>query len=298
MAFTKKGDQPMGKRMGLTACAVILLVLAGGNISNLSAQSVTWAERPLLDWERDNLQAFDRNNYDKVIEKAQNQAQDPNSNTLLFIYYGHAQKYYLERNRNSAAYFKQQYRMTLNRLSGANLTVLTRLITMPQTSWNRKINNKFLEAAFEKPATMEYLGPILFYLESPNPEVAKGAMGGLKAILQQKRNIVMNGGTLSNADRAWMSDNRLLQLLVQKAGESSNPATGFLSKMPAFARKKVLGGAPACLALIEDPALPMLRQAASMGNANAAAVIQLIQDGRGARLAKYPNSTWYSATGP
>ncbi|MGB6281259.1 MAG: hypothetical protein WBG91_13690, partial [Syntrophobacteria bacterium] len=69
------------------------------------------------------------------------------------------------------------------------------------------------------------------------------------------------------------------------------------SKMPAFARKKVMGGAPACLALIEDPALPLLRQAASMGNANAAAAIQLIEDARGARLARYPNSTWYSATG-
>jgi hypothetical protein len=34
-----------------------------------------------------------------------------------------------------------------------------------------------------------------------------------------------------------------------------------------------------------------------MGNANAAAAIQLIEDARGARLARYPNSTWYSATG-
>jgi hypothetical protein len=58
-----------------------------------------------------------------------------------------------------------------------------------------------------------------------------------------------------------------------------------------------MGGAPACLALIEDPALSMLRDAASYGNTNAAAVIQLIQDARGARLARYPNSTWYSATG-
>jgi hypothetical protein len=283
----------MGNRTGLSVFAVILVFLVSGGISNLSAQSVTWAENPLLDWERDNLQAFDRNNYDKVIEMAQNQ-----TNAFLFIYYGHAQKYYLERNRTSAVYYKQQYHMTLNRLSGANLAVLTRLVAMPQTSWNGKINSKFLAATFEKAATMEYLGAILFYLESPNPDVAKGAIGGLKAILQEKRNIVMNGGTLSNSDRAWMSDNRLLQLLVQKAGETSNPATGFLSKIPAFARQKVLGGAPACLALIEDPALPMLRQAATMGNASAAAVIQIIQDARGARLAKYPNSTWYSAMGP
>jgi hypothetical protein len=49
--------------------------------------------------------------------------------------------------------------------------------------------------------------------------------------------------------------------------------------------------------LIEDPALSMLRDAASYGNTNAAATIQLIQDARGARLARYPNSTWYSATG-
>jgi hypothetical protein len=285
----------MGNRVRLFVLAFIVAFLLG--ISNLWAQSVTWAEPPLLDWERNTLQAFDRNNYDKVIDMAQNQANDPNNNAFLFIYYGHAQKYYLERNRDSAVYYKQQYHITLNRLSGANLAVLSRLIGMPQTSWNKKVNQQFLDSAFEKAATMEYLGAILFYLESPNPDVAKAAIGGLKAILQQKRNIVMNGGTLSSSDRAWMSDKRLLQLLVQKAGETSSPATGFISKIPAFARKKVLGGAPACLALIEDPALPMLRQAASMGNASAAAVIQIIQDARGARLAKYPNSTWYSATG-
>ena len=288
----------MGNKIGLSAFAVILVFLLSGMTSNLSAQSVTWGENPLLDWERDNLQTFDRNNYDKTIETAQNQAHDPNGNAFLFIYYGHAQKYYLERDRSSALYYKQQYQMTLNRLSGANLPVLTRLIAMPQTSWNKKINHKFLNAAFEKAATMEYLGAILFYLQNPDPDVAKGATGALRAILQQKRNIVMNGGTLNTSDRAWMSDNRLLQLLVQKAGETANPATGFLSKIPAFARQKIMGGAPACLALIEDPALPMLRQAATMGNASAAAVIQLIQDARGARLAKYPNSTWYSATGP
>jgi hypothetical protein len=287
----------MGNKLGLSAVAVILIFLLSGMISNLSAQSVNWAEKPLLNWERDSLQAFDKNNYDKVIEMAQNQTDDANGNAFLFIYYGHAQKYYLERDRNSALYYKQQYNLTLNRLSGANLAVLTRLVAMPQTSWNKKINKKFLDAAFTKAATMEYLGAILFYLESTDPDVAEGAIGALRDILQQKRNIVMNGGTLSTSDRAWMSDKRLLQLLVQKAGETSSPATGFLSKIPAFARQKVMGAAPACLALIEDPALPMLRQAATMGNASAAAVIQLIQDARGARLAKYPNSTWYSATG-
>lgn len=286
----------MGNRIRLAAFAFILAFLGG--ISNLSAQTITWAERPLLNWERDALKTFGRNNYDKVIDMAQNQEDDPNSNAPLLTYYGHAQKYYLERNRASAVYYKQNYQITLNRLSGANLTALTRLVASPQTSWNKKINKKFLDAAFEKAATEDYLGAVLFYLESSNPEVAKGATAALRSILQQKRNIVMNGGTLSNFDRAWMSSDRLLKLLVRTAGETSSPVTGFMSKMPAFARKKVMGGAPVCLALIEDPALPLLRQAASMGNANAAAAIQLIEDARGARLARYPNSTWYSATGP
>jgi hypothetical protein len=286
----------MGNRIRLAAFTFILAFLGG--ISNLSAQTITWAERPLLNWERDALKTFGRNNYDKVIDMAQNQEDDPNSNAPLLTYYGHAQKYYLERNRASAVYYKQNYQITLNRLSGANLTALTRLVASPQTSWNKKVNKKFLDAAFEKAATEDYLGAVLFYLESSNPEVAKGATAALRSILQQKRNIVMNGGTLSNFDRAWMSSDRLLKLLVRTAGETSSPVTGFMSKMPAFARKKVMGGAPACLALIEDPALPLLRQAASMGNANAAAAIQLIEDARGARLARYPNSTWYSATGP
>jgi hypothetical protein len=286
-----------GNRILLALCALIMAMMICGGISNLSAQTITWEERPLLNWERDALTIFDRNNYDKVINLAQNQENDPNGNAPLLIYYGHAQKYYLERNRASAVYYKQHYQITFNRLSGANLTVLTRLIASPQTSWNKKINQKFLNAAFAKAATEEYLGAILFYLESPNPEVAKGATAALRSFLQQKRNIVMNGGSLSSFDRAWMSSDRLVKLLVRTAGENSSPVTGFLSKMPAFARKKVMGGAPACLALIEDPALPLLRQAASMGNANAAAAIQLIEDARGARLARYPNSTWYSATG-
>lgn len=286
----------MGNRIRLAAFAFILAFLGG--ISNLSAQTITWAERPLLNWERDALKTFGRNNYDKVIDMAQNQEDDPNGNAPLLTYYGHAQKYYLERNRASAVYYKQNYQITLNRLSGANLTALTRLVASPQTSWNKKVNKKFLDAAFEKAATEDYLGAVLFYLESSNPEVAKGATAALRSILQQKRNIVMNGGTLSNFDRAWMSSDRLLKLLVRTAGETSSPVTGFMSKIPAFARKKVMGGAPVCLALIEDPALPLLRQAASMGNANAAAAIQLIEDARGARLARYPNSTWYSATGP
>ena len=61
--------------------------------------------------------------------------------------------------------------------------------------------------------------------------------------------------------------------------------------------QKITGGANACLALIEDPALPYLQKTASLGNPNAAAAIQLINDARGTRLATYPDSTWYSATG-
>ena len=101
-------------------------------------------------------------------------------------------------------------------------------------------------------------------------------MKGLGAILSKKRAIVLNGGTLSRTDQEWIRDSKLIKLLIKKAGESADPATGFLSKMPAIARKKVMGGAPACLALVEEPALPMLKEAASMGNPTAAATIQLI----------------------
>jgi hypothetical protein len=107
----------------------------------------------------------------------------------------------------------------------------------------------------------------------------------------------MNGGTLKKGDRAWMSDPRLLAFLVKMLGENATPATGFISKLPAFARKKAMGGVAACLALIQDPALPFLPKADNKGNPNAAAAIQLVQDARGERLARYSNSTWYSASG-
>jgi hypothetical protein len=276
---------------------LILTTLLSGWAAIASATALTWAEQPLLGWEEDVLKVFARNDYNKVMDLALGQDSDPNGNAPLFIYYSHAQKYYMERDRDSAVYYKQQYNAILNRLSGANLAVLTRLAVMPQMSWNKKINVNFLDAAFEKAGSEEYLGAILFYLESQEPDVSEGAIKGLHALLQRKRAIVMNGGTLSSADQAWMSDPRLLQLLVKKTGGAVSPIAGFMSKVPAFARKKVMGGAAGCLGLIEDPALPILREAAGMGNANAAAAIQLIQDARGARLAKYPNSTWYNATG-
>lgn len=282
----------------LLLSVLILATLLTGWASTVAAEAVTWAEHPLLAWEKNTLKLFDRNDYNKVIDLAREQDSDPSGNAPLFIYYGHAQKYYLERDRASAIYYKQQYGVIFNRLSGANLAVLTRLVVMPHMSWNRKINQKFLDAALEKAGGEKHLGAILFYLESNHVDVAKGAIKGLRAILQRKRDIVMNGGTLSTVDQAWMSDPRLLRLLTKKTGGSASPIAGLISKVPAFARKKVMGGAAACLALIEDPALPMLREAASMGNANAAAAIQLIQDARGTRLAKYPNSTWYSASGP
>jgi hypothetical protein len=275
----------------------IVTILLAGLTFVVSAEAVTWAEQPLLAWEEATLKAFDKNDYDKVIDLAKEQQNDPNDNAPLFIYCSHAQKYYLEKNRASAIYYKQQYNMMTTRLSGSNLAVLTRLVAMPQTSWNKKINTKFLDAAFTKAGNEQYLGAILYYLTNLNPVVAKAAINGLRSILQQKRQIVMNGGTLSHNDRVWMSDERLLKLLVRKTGESVNPMTGFMSKLPAFAREKAVGGASACLALIEDPALQLLQEAATLGNANAASTIQLIQDARGARLAKYPGSTWYSAAG-
>ena len=273
-------------------CIVSLLIFA------LPLGAVEWKESPdLLDWEKKALAAFDLADYDRVIEISQTAEDDPSQNAKLLIYFSHAQKYYMERNKDSAVYYKQHYHTTLNRLRVSNLPVLTRLVAMPDLAWHKKVNKQFLEKAFENAGNDQSLGSVLYYLSQPDDTVSNSSLKGLAAVLNGKRAIVMNGGTLSRADRKWMSDPELIKLLIRKTGESANPATGFLSKIPAFARKKVMGGASACLALLEEPALPMLKEAAGMGNPAAAATIQLIQDARGERLARYPNSTWYSATG-
>jgi exodeoxyribonuclease V alpha subunit len=56
-----------GNRTLLTLCALIMAVTIWGGNSTLSAQTITWAERPLLNWEQDALKTFARNNYDKVV---------------------------------------------------------------------------------------------------------------------------------------------------------------------------------------------------------------------------------------
>jgi len=284
------------KRLAKKVMFIGILILLGG-LAGTPACAIDWQEHPLMPWEQEALKTFERNDYNGTIQLAQTQNEDPNWNAPLIIYFCHAQKYYLERSQDSAVYYKQQFHGIYNRLSGNNLAVLTRLVGMPQMSWNKKVNNKFIDAAFEKSGTDEHLGAVLFYIENGGPDVSKGATKGLQALLQSKRNIVENGGSLSKEDRQWMKDPKMLKLLVRKAGENASPAAGFMSKLPAFARKKVMTGASACLGLIQDPALPMLKDAAAMGNTSAAAAIQIIQDARGERLAKYPNSTWYSATG-
>ena len=211
-------------------CVLSLLVFA----SSLGA--VEWKESPgLLEWEKQALAAFDRADYDRAIEISQVAEDDPSQNARLLIYFAHTQKYYMERNQDSAVYYKQHYHATLNRLRVENLPVLTRLVAMPDLAWHKKVNKQFLDQAFENAGDDQYLGSVLYYLSQPDNTVSNSALKGLAAILNGKRAIVMNGGTLSRGDQKWMSDATLIKLLIKKTGENVSPATGFLAKMPAFA---------------------------------------------------------------
>jgi hypothetical protein len=102
----------------------------------------------LLPWEQKALKVFEKNNYNHVIDLANQPADDPKGNAPLCIYYSHSQKYYLERNRESAIYFKQHFNIIFNGLNGANLALPKRLTTLPQTTWNKKVNYKFIHRAF------------------------------------------------------------------------------------------------------------------------------------------------------
>ncbi|MBW2334873.1 MAG: hypothetical protein JRF06_07230, partial [Deltaproteobacteria bacterium] len=82
------------------------------------AWAITWAEQPMLAWEQTALKFFDRDDSDKVIDLAKEQDRDPNRNVALLVYFSHAQKYYMDRNRASAIHYEQQYHALLNRLSG------------------------------------------------------------------------------------------------------------------------------------------------------------------------------------
>jgi hypothetical protein len=272
-------------------------------VMSIVFSSLTWAagwhEQPLLPWESDALKAFEQEDYDKVIAMCKAQEEDPNGNRRLLTYYAHAQKYYMGKNRESAIYYKRHFHDTLQGLSGANLTVLMRLTSMQQVAWNKKINSIYRQTAFENTKKDKYIGSLLYYLMQPNAdeEVFDEAVKGLKAILTKKRDIVFSGGSLNREDRKWMEDPELIMLLTKKIGEKANPMTGLMSKLPAIAHKKVIGGAQACLMLIEEPTLPFLEKAAAAGNPAAAATISLVKEARGKRLGEYPNSTWYSATG-
>ena len=258
-----------------------------------------WHEQPLLTWESAALKAFDQEDYDKVIALCKAQEDDPNGNRRLLTFYAHAQRYYIDKNRESAIYYKQHYATTLQRLDGGNLAVLMRLTGMEQLAWNRKINYIYRQTAFENTKKDKYIDSILYYLTQPDQdkEVYDAAMKGLAAVLTKKRDIVSNGGSLTLKDRKWMADPELIRFLTKKTGDEASPMTGIMSKLPSIARSKVIGGAQGCLVLIEEPTLPFLEKAAAAGNPAAAATIGLIKDARGKRLGSYPNSTWYSATG-
>lgn len=276
------------------------LILAIASVGFISlARAAGWHAQPLLPWESSALKAFEQEDYDKVIAICKAQEDDPNGNRLLLSYYAHTQKYYMEKNRESAVYYKQHYHDTLQSLHGANLTVLMQLTGMQQFAWNRKINYIYRQTAFENTKKDAYIGSLLYYLMQSNEDedVYNAAIKGLKTILIKKRNIVSGGGRLNREDRQWMEDPELITFLIRKTGEKASPVTGIMSKLPTIARKKVIDGAQACLILIEEPTLPLLEKAAAVGNPAASATIGLIKEARGKRLGEYPGSTWYSATG-
>ncbi len=273
----------------------LLFICTAALINVSSAFAIKWAESPMLAWEKKAIDLFDRDKFDKVISMVNDLEKDPNRNAPVFIYYCHAQKYYVNHDRDSAVYYKQQYRTMLNRLSVKNLPVLIRLASLPQMSWNKKINKRFIDSAFEKADSDEHLGSVLYYLIYDDTEIATSSLKGLSSILQKKRNIVMNGGKLSIKERAWMTNDMLIKKLIRMSGDAANPMTGLIKKAPAVARKKMMGNAPKCLALIEEPALQHLREAAALGDPNASATIVLVQDAIQERRAKYPGSKWYTA---
>ena len=276
--------------------AIVRTVSAAG-----LAALVSLAQTARADWADEAFDAMRSGNNRAAASVAEKHRKDAGLAAEVLLFGAHTLQWSRERDRNAAVRVKTDYPGLLNRVTLGEVELLQRLGEIGDPALT-KYATALLDQAFGRVAGPEQVRRFPALLESLPPDRHSKAIAGLFSWLAGEREKVEQGRSLSPEVREAFSDRALIQSLARSLGAEPAMKDKALELLP----KKFKGAVTAvagtktardCLVAIEEPALEVLDGMKSELGPSLEPILGDIRVAKAVREARYPGSTWYSASG-
>jgi hypothetical protein len=225
-------------------------------------------------WISDTKKLFEDDEYEQVIEIAKEHKNDKDRKIgLMFLTFSHLQRYELKNTKSDKTLYKNYLEFLEDSITVSHLDDLNYFIEQADKPDVVKVAQKVLKGAFKNISDVKYTPKLINFIKSDNKKTRKIALKTVKRLFKNKRKFVKKGGTLRDEGIIAMQDEKLIRLLLDNAKDSK-------------ARDALIS--------IERPVLAYLPDYEGKAIAK---IEKKILKAIAKREKKYPESTWYSATG-
>lgn len=225
-------------------------------------------------WEAKAKSLFEKDEYHKVIDIAEEHKKDKDSKLgLMLLAFSHLQLYEFNGTSSDKKAFKNYMEILEDYITVEHLDDIGFFIKQTDKPEVVDEARDLLEEAFDNIRDTNDVPLIVPFARANDKKTRKLAIGALEDIISVKRKYVKKGGTLRNKDIAVMQDGKLIRALLDNID---------------------ISGADDALEDIEEPVLAYLKDYEGKKIQKLEKnILEAIQD----RQEDYPDSTWYSAIG-
>ena len=228
----------------------------------------------VIAWENETKKLFENDQYEKVINIAKEHKNDKSKKIgLMFLAFSHLQKYELQNTKSDKTLYKNYLEVLEDSVTVSHLDDLDYFIQQTDKPEVVKIAQKVLKGAFKNIKEVKHTPKLLSFIKSDDKKTRKIALKTVKRLFKNKRKYITKGGTLRDGGIEAMQDEKMIRALLDLAKDSS---------------------ARDALIYMERPVLAYI---ADYEGKNIAKIKKKILKAIKKREKKYPDSSWYSATG-
>jgi hypothetical protein len=217
---------------------------------------------------------FDGGQYEECIKKVESLPDfKKDISNVMLIAFSNLQLYNFTKQKYFNNEYKAYYDMLVAKSGVDQLTNILFFVNSSDKPDVVKASRKLLKEIFNNLYKIEDIVKILPFTKSSDEDVREYAFSAIERIMDPIRDIVKNGGTMRPVDIQYFTNKEVITTAIDNINISK---------------------ARDILLLIEEPAIPYLENA--QGNESLKVhetILKKIND----RKKKYPDSSWYSATG-
>ena len=225
-------------------------------------------------WVDETKKLFENDKYEEVIKIASEHKKDKKRRIgIMFLTFSHLQKYELNDSKSDKRQYKNYLEVLEDNVSISDLDDINYFIEQFDKPEVVKVAQKALKVAFKNIEDVKDVPNLLKFIKSENKKTRKIALGTVKKFMKAKRKYVNKGGTLREEGIVVMQDEQLIRALLDHAKDSKAKDILISIERPVLAYIGDYEGK--AISKIEEKILKAIMK----------------------REKKYPESSWYSATG-